>query len=265
LIRTATCAFTMVLLVTGCCLSQTTVPSPSTPVAPILVELFTSEGCSTCPPADRFLEVLDTQPLDGVQLVVLSEHVDYWDHDGWKDRFSSAQFTERQQGYVSHFRLPSAYTPQLVIDGSRQMSGVSVKDADKAFKELQKFPKMDLRIKETVLEGAQVRVRIESNGVAVSKVARSLDLYVALALNHAESQVERGENANRHLTHTAVVLKMARSGKLKVGEAFSHDVQLKIEPGMDTRNLRVVSFLQDPDSRAVFAATMKAVNVPHAR
>src|SRR4051812_7424491 len=151
-IRPAIRAVTIILAVVNFCFSQTALSPPADSPRPILVELFTSEGCSTCPPADRFLSILDTQPLAGVEFVVLSEHVDYWNHDGWKDRFSSAQFTERQQSYFGRFRLASSYTPQLVIDGNRQMSGVSVNEANAAFKEAVKVPKLDLHITETAVE-----------------------------------------------------------------------------------------------------------------
>src|SRR4051794_37883402 len=94
------------------------------PPTPIVVELFTSEGCESCPPADVLLQQLaSTQPVAGAQIIPLSLHVDYWDQLGWKDRFSSALLTNRQRTYGARFNIDSVYTPQIVVDGRSELVG----------------------------------------------------------------------------------------------------------------------------------------------
>ncbi len=91
---------------------------------PVVIELFTSEGCSSCPPADALLvELSHKSPPSGAQLILLGEHVDYWNYIGWTDRFSSAAFSDRQNNYAKQLHLATVYTPQMVIDGHLQLVG----------------------------------------------------------------------------------------------------------------------------------------------
>src|SRR5450755_389030 len=120
---------------------------PSTDSHPILVELFTSEGCSSCPPADDFVQKLDAlQPVEGAQLIVLSEHVDYWDHEGWKDPNSSHSLTQRQGDYEHALKLSTPYTPQIIVDGTGEMRITDAQQVEKLFQQAVAVEKVPVRI-----------------------------------------------------------------------------------------------------------------------
>src|SRR5712672_3378806 len=129
---------------------------------PVLLELFTSEGCSSCPPADRLLEILDQkQPVAGSELIVLSEHVDYWDRLGWRDPFSSPQYAARQQEYASKFSRDGVYTPQLVVDGRFGFVGSDGREAVSAIQKAIREPKIAIAIANVTRAGNQVSAHIE--------------------------------------------------------------------------------------------------------
>jgi hypothetical protein len=225
---------------------------------PILVELFTSEGCSSCPPADALLLKLDaTQPVPDAQLVVLSEHVDYWDRDGWKDPNSSAALTERQAAYVSALGLKTPYTPQIIVDGTVEMHLSDPQQETKVFQEAVVFPKIPVRIGEVTIGAGNpvvLQMRIEADG---SSDKRNADVYAAVALDHVESQVLHGENGGRHLTHVAVVQQLTKIGKLKKGQTFGETVQLKLKPGTDPKNVRIVAFVQESGPGRLLGAAFR--------
>jgi hypothetical protein len=227
--------------------------------SPVLVELFTSEGCSSCPPADALLQQLDrTQPVNGAQLIVLSEHVDYWNHIGWTDPYSSRFFSDRQGVYGSRFGLSSVYTPQMVVDGQAEFVGNDSRLASRAVEKALALPKVAVRISDISLDAAKMlRAHIVTDALPENSQVRKADVYLVVALNHAESQVLRGENSGRHLTHVGVVQSLTRIGIVESGKSFSQDVHLKLDSRTDPANLRVIAFIQQPGQRQVLGVAQQ--------
>jgi hypothetical protein len=201
---------------------------------------------------------MDTSPpIAGAQFVVLSEHVDYWDHDGWKDPNSSAALTERQAAYVRALGLKTAYTPQLIVDGASEMRANDPQQVDKVMHEAAAAPKVPVRIGEVSIDAgnpAVLRTRIGADG---SSAEHNADVFVAVALDRVESQVLHGENGGRHLTHVAVVLQLTRIGKIQKGKSFDEAVQLKLKTGTDPKNIRIVAFVQESGPGKVLGAALR--------
>jgi hypothetical protein len=235
---------------------------PHSDKAPVLVELFTSEGCSSCPPADALLaRLLQQQPVPSADIIVLEEHVDYWDSLGWHDRFSSHQFTERQTTYTEGFRLDSPYTPQMVVDGAEQFTGNDSAHALRAIAQAAHTPKLPLTLSSLILDGGHISASVASP--ATSNLPKA-DLYAALIETMASTQVLRGENGGRTLKHVSVVRAMQKIGasdKAANGLPFS----LAVPKDAVTQNLRVVVFAQRPgQGMVVGAASSSALNSPPA-
>jgi hypothetical protein len=245
-------------LFAGCLVAQAwSADSKASPV-PVLVELFTSEGCSSCPPADKWLLQIDTaQPVHGAQLIVLSEHVDYWNHDGWKDPFSSSLVTERQESYERAFRLESAFTPQVVVNGSINLKLGDDQQIRQTFEQAAAASAVPVMIGSLSVDPANpaiFRAQVEIDG---SSAAENADIYEAVALDHAESQVLHGENGGRRLTHVSVVQQLTKIGKLEKGKRFSGAVEIKLKHGTDPKNIRVVVFVQESGPGKVLGAALQ--------
>jgi hypothetical protein len=234
--------------------------APSEAAAPVLVELFTSEGCSSCPPADALLGKLDgLQPIAGAQAIVLSEHVDYWNHDGWKDAYSSSFFTDRQKDYERRFRLGSPYTPQMVIDGAVEVNGSDARAVAGAIETARGHAKIRVRISSVSLANAKaLRVHLEVDALPGDFKARKADILVAVALNHAESHVSGGENKGRDIQHVAVAESIGKVGTVEKGKSFDRDVLVKVKSTADPdlANLRLIAFVQESDGGEVVGAAL---------
>ena len=227
-------------------------PTPATGHRqPVLVELFTSEGCSDCPPADALLAQLDaTQFVPGAQAIVLSEHVTYWNHEGWSDPFSFEAMTERQQNYVTHFGIDSSYTPQIVVDGAEQFVGSDVARLSRAVANAAAIPKPEISIEKAEWIDGSARFSIRG------PVASNTTLVVALAENATRSVVRRGENAGRTLQHVAVVRVMKDFGSKAIdGRQLGLSGPGHLAEGESSGPLRLVVFLFDRKTGRIVAVT----------
>ena len=237
----------VLFLLAGCALARAQ-------KTPILMELFTSEGCSSCPPADNWVERLDAaQPLAGAELIVLSEHVDYWDHDGWKDPYSSPQWTARQKGYVTMLGLSDAYTPQIILDGNVEVRPANAQQTKQSLEKAAGAQMMAVRIDGAALASGELTGRVEADGGAQK---HSGEVYGAVALDKTLTDVLAGENDGKKLTNVAVVKDLVKIGKLEKGKNFDQTFRVKVWPGADAGNMRVVAFVQEPGQGKILGAGM---------
>jgi hypothetical protein len=211
-------------------------------VLPILVELFTSEGCSSCPPADAVLARLhEAQPVPGVQLLVLSEHVDYWDDLGWKDPYSDRLFTERQSRYGSR-----TYTPQAMVDGRTDVLGSDGEGIVRAAKAAAAQPHGSLAVK----PGKNANVQISVTALPAHAAAQ---VWLAIVEDGLVDKVLKGENAGRTMAHTAVVRTLVVAGEVAAGERqWSGEAKVPADAGW--KHPRVVVFVQEREAPRVLAA-----------
>jgi hypothetical protein len=216
----------------------------------VLVELFTSEGCSSCPPADRLLaDLLRTQPFAGAEVIALSQHVDYWNRLGWTDPFSSADFSRRQSDYSGAFGSQRVYTPQMVVDGRFEFVGSDARAAHQAIEKAARQPKADMTmlLSRTAENSAALEVQVAK---FPDHIAGPVNVWLALAENDLETNVVRGENAGKRLQHAAVVRRLQKLTEIKPkpGAPFAWSGEVRLDSAWKASNLRAVVFLQERDS-----------------
>ena len=227
--------------------NQTTEPAKTKIKTSVLVELFTSEGCSSCPPADRVLSQLEKQqPNSEAEIITLAFHVDYWNYLGWKDEFSSKAFSERQSGYAERFKLDSIYTPQMVVDGETQFVGSNLDTANKAISDSAKSGKATIGISN---QNGKLNVKI------TDAPTRDDDAYVWLAIaeDDLKTNVRRGENGGKSLDHVSVVREMKLLGNLAAADKiFEAETAVKYNSAWKKENLKFVVFVQGKASKKIF-------------
>lgn len=221
---------------------------------PVLVELFTSEGCSSCPPADRQLAFMqDHQTILGAEVITLAYHVDYWDRLGWKDRFSSAEFSERQNAYTTAKGLESNYTPQMIVDGEEQFVGSNGRKADQAVAEAAKTLKGMVAL--TVVDGT-LKVAIDDlpeHGAAV--------VMLAVAEDKLETDVRAGENKGSKLAHTGVVRSLIGVGDLTAADRkLERSIPIPSSAAWKSEHIRYVVFVQEAKSKKIIAVGSTSTN-----
>jgi hypothetical protein len=228
----------------------------------VVLELFTSEGCSSCPPADAFLkQVADAGGVNDVAIIPIEEHVDYWDRLGWRDPFSSQDWTERQVQYARVFHHDGPFTPQFVVNGRRDFVSMSSREALKSIVEASTASAAELHLSPTSASprSAEFSITIEN----APPEAHSAHLLLAVTERGLSSNVLRGENQGRNLSHAPVLRSLTRIRIPKANQSAVTEIKAKIalDPSWKRENLRFAIFLQAPDTLHIFGAALSTL--PH--
>lgn len=225
-------------------------PAASGGRTPVIVELFTSEGCSSCPPADAVLTgLIKKQPVPGAEVIALGEHVDYWNHGGWADPFSSAKYSARQSGYSRSFGKDNVYTPQMIVDGRTEFVG---SDDDRARQEIAQAahaPKADVQ----VAKSGPNRLSVLVDHLPASAKSDAAEVILAVTEDGLASSVGGGENSGRHLIHSAVVRQLRVLGTTS-GGVFTATPTVTPGQGWRHDHLHAVVFVQERGSRRIVGA-----------
>jgi hypothetical protein len=233
---------------------------PAARSVPVVLELFTSEGCSSCPPADAVLSnFARRQPVAGVEIIALGMHVTYWDQLGWKDPFSLPLATARQQEYGRVFGEDRIYTPQAVIDGQAEVIGSADAGVRKAIEDAAKRPHTRIALEPTFSpKGISAAITIPAVPPGITE---PMDLLFFVTEGGLTSEVKRGENHGHTLRHDAVVRDMVRVGTLRPGDRFPFVAtavsKIKDEPLRPANTWLVVAILQGQKSKAIWASGIR--------
>jgi hypothetical protein len=240
----ATLVATLLVALTAVAVELTTQAGPLAPrlgTTPVVVELFTSQGCSSCPPADALIASLAHDESLRGRVIPLAFHVDYWDHLGWRDPFAARAWTIRQMGYVHEMKLNSAYTPQAVIAGQKQFTASNARVMEETIIAASKAP-----VAGTITVTAKRDAGSVVAEVHAAPPKPDTDIVLVLVQYDVTTQVGGGENGGRVLLNDAIVRSLSR--------VRSGQTTLKIDPSW--KNLGVVAFLQDRETMAITNAAV---------
>ena len=230
-------------------------------IAPmVVVELFTSEGCSSCPPADALLMQLSAAGAAGATILTLSEHVDYWDQLGWRDPFSAELFSRRQSDYAARaFRSDRIYTPQIVVDGRLETVGSDAASVRSLVAQAARDPKAAVDVTATRQGTTGLVTTIAIDAKAIERRGDA-DVVVAVVEDRLQNDVKRGENQGRTLLHTGVVRALTSAGTISAkSAAFSGEARVPWQAAWKPANVRVIAFVQDKRSMRIVGAGAAAV------
>ncbi len=229
---------------------------------PVVVELFTSEGCSSCPPADLLLQKLQAeQPATGAEIIALEEHVDYWNHDGWVDPYSSPEWTQRQQTYVNLVKN-DAYTPELVVDGQSQFVGNNPHQAKLEIEKAARAAKTHVAITAAQSDSKGSLFHVSVGKLVGGTPGDIAEIWLAVTEDGLHSSVSRGENAGHVLQHVATLRSLQRIGVADANAAsvsFSGDPVVKFNSHWNIGKLHVTIFVQKKKSREILGAASTAI------
>lgn len=216
-----------------------------------LLELYTSEGCSSCPPSDELLGKLQSEYKED-NVYILAFHVDYWDRQGWKDIFSNADYTKRQYEYAKYLGKEPIYTPQLIVNGTTEYIGSQETVVRNAIKvALAKPSIVDLSLEATLLD---TKLNVSYN---VNKASKNNRLVLAVVQKSAKSNVKRGENANRVLSHFQIVRQLhsvALTGNIK------GIVSMSLLKDFNTKEFEIIGFVQNMNFGTILGAKRVTIN-----
>jgi hypothetical protein len=211
----------------------------------VLVELFTSQSCASCPPAEKMLTTLQTeQPFEQAELITLAFHVDYRDGFGWTDKYASSLFTQRQKVYDRKFRTGKLYTPQMVVDGDIEFIGSKMDKAEKAVEKSLKNKKASVDL---TIENERLKVKISA-----MPEHEDATVYLAIAEDGINTRVSNGENAGKDLGHVSLVRVLKGLGRIAPNKnSFELDTNFQIQTDWKKENIKLIVFIQENSSRII--------------